>query len=96
MNWCAFPARRTRQPLPSLWSIFLLLVLLAACGMPAENSAADTDTSVYELRYVLAPDPSNGKLRVRLGVGQTAHLLREIRFQFDAKRYSAFQGSGEL
>lgn len=96
MNWCAFPARRTRHPLPSLWSLFLLLVLLAACGMPAENSSAETDTGIYELRYVLTPVPSSGKLRVQLVVGQSAHLLREIRFQFDAARYSGFQGRGEL
>ena len=73
-----------------------MFVLLAACGVPAEDSAANTDTGVYTLRYVLAPSPATGKLFVRLEVGQSTHLLREVRFNFDPARYTAFKGSGEL
>ncbi len=91
MNWCPFRATRARRLVCSLWTLSLLV---AGCGVPAENSAADTGE--YQLEYLLTPNPASGRLTVRLTVSQSEHLLREVRFDFNGDRYGGFSGSGEV
>ena len=78
-----------------MWAVPLLIVV-AACGMPAEDSAAQTDAGPYDLVYSIAPRPAAGEFAVTMSVTQSAPLLREVRFSFDPERYSEFSGSGEL
>lgn len=93
MNWCAILATRARRVVCSAWT---LSVLVTGCGVPAEDSAADTGDGEYELEYLLTPEPAAGRVKVRMTVRQSAHLLREVRFEFNPDRYGSFTGSGEV
>ncbi len=73
--------------------------LATACGLPVEDSAADTgdaDAFQYALHYDIAPDARRGEFRLALKVRQPSHLLREVRFNFDPKRLRDFEADGEL
>ena len=98
MNWSPFragnPSRRWRR----IW-LFPALALAAACGLPVEESAADTgdaDAFEYALHYDIAPDTGRGEFRLALDVRQSRHLLREVRFNFDPQRLRDFDADGEL
>lgn len=93
MNWLA-PRRRGRS-LRGIW-LLAALTAAAACSVPAEDSAADTDARSYALDFELEPDPGAAAVKVTMTVSQRAHALREIRFAYDTERFEAFAGDGVL
>ncbi len=95
MNWLADRATRGDRRCRSVWAVPLAIVV-AACGVPAEDSAAQTDAGPYDLVYTISPRPAAGEVAVTLQVTQRAPQLREVRFAFDSDRYREFSGSGEL
>lgn len=78
-----------------MWAL-PVAVVVAACSVPAEDSAAQTEPGLYDIRYTVMPEPASGRVAVTLDVDQAAHLLREVRFDFDPERYGGFRGDGEL
>jgi len=91
MNWLA--PRRPGQSLRRVW-VLSALAIATACGMPAEDSAADPDPQSYALDYRLEPDPAAAAVDVTLTVEQSGHRLREVRFAFDPERFEGFTGDG--
>ena len=75
------------------------LALATACGLPVEDSAANTgdaDALQYAVHYDIAPDARRGEFRLALTIRQPGHLLREVRFDFDPERLQDFEANGEL
>ena len=80
--------------IPSPRLFLLCAAWLAACGAPA--SEPETGTSSYGLAYRVTPSPADHSVTVELSVSQGDDLLREMRFDADPDRYSAFAGDGDL
>ena len=95
MNWLADRAPGSDRRCRSMWAV-PFAIIVAACGVPAEDSAAQTDAGPYDLVYTVTPDPAAGEVAVTMRVAQSAPMLREVRFTFDTGRYREFSGSGEL
>ena len=68
-------------------------VLLAGCGAPASESAAQT-SSRYDLTYTLTPLPREQVVQVELDLVQGRHLMREM--TFNPGRTLDYDGDGEL
>lgn len=72
------------------------IFLFGACGGPATESAVAEDTTEYETRYKVRPDPLHGVVDVELELRQPRYLLREVRFRVGNSRFADFSGDGEL
>ncbi len=70
----------------------------SACGVPASESAeAEPDSSrVYQLEYLVTPDPQAGGAWVELQLTQSANLLREVNMRAPAGRIGDPDGDGEF
>lgn len=95
MNRSADPASQGERRCRSVWAVPLAIVI-AACSVPAEDSAAQTDAGPYDLVYSVTPRPAAGEVAVTMRVTQSVPMLREVRFSFDTSRFREFNGSGEL
>ena len=81
-----------------MW-LFLAFALAAACGLPVEDSAANTgdaDALEYAIHYDIAADAGRSEFGLALNVRQSRHLLREVSFNFDPQRLRDFEADGEL
>jgi len=77
------------------WSLLAALMLAAACGVPASESADRSTTREYSLRYVLTPDPATSSVRVSLRLQQPRGLVREMSFPVNDD-ISELEGDGDL
>lgn len=73
-------------------------ILVAVCGVSASWSAVagDSPSLVYQLEYIVTPQPNAGGAWVELKLGQSSHLLREVNMRAPAGRISKPDGDGEL
>ena len=73
-------------------------MLLSACDVAASQSSdKQTDVSrVYQLEYLVTPDPDNGGTWVEMKLAQTSDLLREVNMRAPADRISQPGGDGEI
>jgi hypothetical protein len=78
------------------WLAFASLVLFAACGGAATESAIAESTLEYETHYSARADQHRGLIEMQLELRQPRHLLREVRFRVDDSRFTEFSGDGEL
>ena len=62
------------------WTLPVVAGLVAACGIPASESADRAGTREYSLHYTLAPDPRTSTVQVSLRLRQPFDLVREISF----------------
>jgi hypothetical protein len=69
-----------------------LLVALLACALPAAASTADPLVYDFDVEVELVAGRDLARVEVR--VGQTAHLLKEVRWR--PRRASGFRGDGEV
>lgn len=72
-----------------------LLLTCVACGASTTDPAAPGDPSVYQMDYLLTPNPRDSSVRVQLRVAQRSALLREMSFRNKAG-ISGIDGDGEL
>ncbi len=75
MNWLADRAPGSDCRCRSMWAV-PLAIIVAACGVPAEDSAAQTDAGPYDLVYTVTPSPAAGEVAVTMRVSQSAPMLR--------------------
>jgi hypothetical protein len=73
-------------------------MLALAYGVPTSESAETRQRSsrVYQVEYIVAPQPDAGGAWVELRLGQSSHLLREVNMRAPAERISAPEGDGEI
>ena len=73
-------------------------MLVAACAVPTSKAAAAQESSsrVYQVEYIVTPQPNAGGAWVELKLSQSAHLLREVNMRAPAERISSAVGDGEL
>lgn len=76
------------------FSVFTVLIVIAAIGMPGAPCAAQSNDREYDMIYTVTPDPGKASASVQLHVQQPRSLLREIRMQIDPDRISDVIGSG--
>ncbi|MDH3620236.1 MAG: hypothetical protein OER91_05055 [Gammaproteobacteria bacterium] len=81
--------------LPTRWALLASLLLAAACGVPASESADRANTREYSLHYTLAPDPSTSTVLVTMRLRQPFNLVREISFALNTDM-SDIGGDGDL
>lgn len=70
-------------------------LLMAACGVPASESADRGHTHEYGVHYVLTPDPAASTVHVSLRLEQPRDLVRELSFKVD-DRFADIHGDGTL
>jgi hypothetical protein len=95
MNRPQLDARCQERRWSRFWALPLVFIV-AACGVPAEDSAAQTETSAYDVEYTITPLPKSGEATVTMQVRQTGPLLREVRFTIKPERHFDFSGDGEV
>lgn len=83
-----------RNRLPVRRAVFVLAVLLAACGGPVSESAEHRDDSTWSAHYRVTLLPMEQAVDVVLDVSQSRHLLREMRFEIDAS--AEVSGDGDV
>jgi len=88
------PTHAGRRIVARCLPAILCLVAVAACGIPASESADQPDTREYSLRYELRPDPETGGVEVGMRVRQGRSLLREISFPSASLR--DVEGDGQV
>jgi hypothetical protein len=91
------------NPIPAFE--FLLIRLLpivavmftSACGVRTSESAEAEPTAsrVYQLEYIITPDPQAGGAWVEMKLAQSTNLLREVNMRAPAERISHPDGDGE-
>ncbi|MCH8071256.1 MAG: hypothetical protein IIA09_04850 [Proteobacteria bacterium] len=83
--------------IPRLLAIIAAIVA-SACGLPTSESAAAQQGSgrIYQLEYVVTPDPEAGGAWVEMMLSQSSHLLREVNMRAPAGKISAAGGDGEI
>ena len=71
---------------------------MSGYGVPTSESAeADPDASrVYQLEYIVTPDPQAGGTWVEMKLRQSTNLLREVDMRAPAGIISAAEGDGEV
>lgn len=77
------------------WTLLVLTGLVAACGIPASESADRAGTREYSLHYTLSPDPRTSTVQVSLRLSQPFDLVREISFPINSD-ISDVGGDGDL
>ena len=87
----------TARLIPRLLAIIAAIVA-SACGLPTSESAAAQQGSgrIYQLEYVVTPDPEAGGAWVEMMLSQSSHLLREVNMRAPAGKISAAGGDGEI
>lgn len=80
---------------PSCWALLVALASLAACGVPASESADRANNREYSLHYTLSPDPATSTVRVEMRLRQPHDLVREISFPV-SDLVSDVGGDGDL
>ena len=80
---------------PRLWALLIAMALLAACGVPASESADRTNNREYSLHYTLSPDPATSTVLVEMRLRQPGDLVREISFPV-SDQISNVGGDGDL
>ena len=71
------------------------MTLLAACGVPASESADRANNREYSLHYTLSPDPATSTVHVVMRLQQPRDLVREISFPA-GEAISDLGGDGDL
>ena len=71
-------------------------LIAAACGVPDTAEARQSSSRVYQLEYIVTPDPDAGGAWVEMQLSQSSHLLREVNMRAPADRISAPAGDGEV
>ena len=77
------------------WALPALACVVAACGIPASESADRASTREYSLRYTLSPDPRTSTVQVSMRLRQPFDLVREISFPINSD-ISDVGGDGDL
>lgn len=95
-RWRRLSATSARL-IPPLLAIIAAIVA-SACGLPTSESAAAQQGSgrIYQLEYVVTPDPEAGGAWVEMTLSQSSHLLREVNMRAPAGKISAAGGDGEI
>jgi len=70
----------------------ILAIVLLACGLPAQQAAADA----YRLNFELHLRADNPLADASIELAQDEHLLREARFRAPPERFGNFRGDGEI
>lgn len=86
----------TSLPFDRLWSVFLTLIMVTACGVETSESADRPAEQEYDAHYLLTVDPANSSVDVSLEIRQSQHLLRELRFPGLSEQFEHFQGDGKI
>jgi hypothetical protein len=78
--------------------LYAAAMVLSACDVAtSQSSEAQTGVSrIYQLEYVVTPDPEKGGAWVEMKLAQTSHLLREVNMRAPADRISRPDGDGEI
>ena len=95
MNCLRTDAGRQERSWRRVWALVLVFTA-AACGVPAEDTNAQTDAAPYDVRYTVTPLPDTGEADVTMRVRQAEPLLREVRFAIKPDRHFGFAGDGEV
>lgn len=77
------------------WTLPILAGMVAACGIPASESADRANTREYSLHYTLSPDPRTSTVLVSLRLRQPFDLVRQISFPINSD-ISDVGGDGDL
>ena len=78
------------------WTIFLILIAVAACDVESSESAHTAAASDYDAHYSVKVMPEKSSVEVLLEVRQSRHLLREVTFTPPPDTLSDYSGDGEL
>jgi hypothetical protein len=70
----------------------ILVIVLLACGLPAQSAGADA----YRLNFELRLRADNPLADASIELAQDEHLLREARFRAPAERFGNFRGDGDI
>lgn len=78
--------------------VYAAVMIASSFGVPGSESAeAKAGASrVYQLEYVVAPDPRAGGAWVEMKLAQPTDLLREVNMRAPAERISQASGDGEI
>ena len=77
------------------WSLPVLAGMVAACGIPASESADRSSTREYSLHYTLSPDPRTSTVLVSMRLRQPFNLVRQVSFPVNSD-ISDVGGDGAL
>ncbi len=77
-----------------IYPLVAALICCVACGVPATEAISAGDPLAYSIHYQLTPRPGLDSVDVSMHVRQNRGLLREVRFQIDA-RLSNFRVDGK-
>jgi hypothetical protein len=74
------------------------MLLASSFGRSSANSAEAQDNSsrIYQVEYIVTPQPDAGGAWVELKLEQSSHLLREVNMRAPEQRISAPDGDGEI
>lgn len=92
-HFSRFP--RHRDPgCPARPVLFMVALLLAACGGPVSESAERGDPNTYRVHYLASLQPDKQQVVIRLAVSQSRSLLREMRFS--SENVTEVSGDGDI
>jgi hypothetical protein len=77
------------------WILPVLMLLVAACGVPDSESADRSNSNEYSVSYTLEADPAAATVYVSMNVRQPPRLLRELSFSVPP-HVTGIEGDGEL
>ena len=85
-----------RPILPLLASAAALLVSASGWSTTGDDDARANNDRVYQVDFIVTPQPDAGGAWVELKLGQSSHLLREVNMRAPDERISAPEGDGEI
>ena len=85
-----------RPILPLLASTAALLVSASGWSATGDDDAHPSNDRVYQVDFIVTPQPDAGGAWVELKLGQSSHLLREVNMRARDERISAPEGDGEI